>query len=175
MFHGNVIDPTERPDDLICSHASHRSHSPHSSNMQNGFCMGRLEQWIICEGFFFCHGKYIVSCSRGWKKNSLSSFFNEVPNVNPILLSRADSEAPVLKSDCPSVHLQVMWKQAALEREAVSKTNKKLFNKSGAEVSCNQVARVIKVRLLETFDPGLKPRGSSRSSTRRPSRRRERL
>lgn len=125
MFRGNVIDPNRMawwfnmlPSESSLTPPTPSTTPPNLSEIQNGFCVRETRavdySWVI----FFCHGKYIVSCSRGWKKNSLSSFFNEVPNVNPILLSRADSKAPILKADCPSAHLQVMWKQAALERKA---------------------------------------------------------
>lgn len=39
-----------------------------------------------------------MSCSRGWKKNSLSNYFNEVPNVILILLSRANSKKSPLEA-----------------------------------------------------------------------------
>lgn len=98
------------------------------SKMQNGFCMRHTVAldylWVI----FFCHGKYIVSCSRGWKKNSLSSCFNEVPNVILILLSRANSKKLLLKPDCPSVHFRVIWKQVTIVKGSLRSTRKNKKN-----------------------------------------------
>lgn len=113
--------------------------------MQNGFCVRQTEAvdylWVI----FFCCGKYIVSCSRGWKKNSLSSYFNEVPNVILILLSRAPRTPRNSKPDCPSVRLQMMWKQATSVKGSLNRKIKNLYcRKEGQRCVVNRCFRLLK-------------------------------